>query len=283
MADPLPIPFPPSPSRAVLQDQITAALPPEPELVLVTDLDGTLLGGEPSWRQALYGWLRQHRLEVLHIYCTGRQLASIEALLADERSLGLPHPHLVIGDVGCTVACGTSLRTVPAMVDPIEARWQGLPERLLPLMEGLPGVEPQPIHTERRLAYTLTGPGPGTEHMEAIRSQGVDVIVSDDRYLDVLPPGVNKGSTLLALLEWLEIGHGQVVTAGDTLNDLAMFETGLDGVMVGNAEPALVEKVEAAGFPRLYRARGEGCAGIVEGLHHFGYGPLLADLPVPAA
>ncbi len=70
-----------------------------------------------------------------------------------------------------------------------------------------------------------------------IRSHGADVVVSDNRYLDVLPPGVNKGSTLLALLEWLEIGHGSVVTAGDTLNDLAMFETGLKGVMVGNAEP----------------------------------------------
>ncbi|MFM7675497.1 MAG: HAD family hydrolase [Synechococcus sp.] len=247
--------------------------------MLVTDLDGTLLGGEAPWRRALYRWLRDHRQEVLHIFCTGRQLASIAALLAEEEALGLPNPHLVIGDVGCTVACGATLAPVPALVNPIEQRWRGLPERLRPLMEALPGVEPQPIHTERRLAYLLHGEGPAPEHVEAIRSRGADVVVSDNRYLDVLPPGVNKGSTLLALLDWLEIGHRSVVTAGDTLNDLAMFETGLAGVMVGNAEPALVETVAAAELPRLYRAQAPGCAGIVEGLHHFGYGPLLADFP----
>ena len=76
-------------------------------------------------------------------------------------------------------------------------------------------------------------------------------------------------STLLALLEWLEIDHERVVTAGDTLNDLAMFETGLKGVMVGNAEPALVEHLPR--LPSVYRARGEGCSGIAEGLHHFGF------------
>jgi hypothetical protein len=45
--------------------------------------------------------------------------------------------------------------------------------------------------------------------------------------------------------------------------------------MVGNAEPALVEA-----FPTLrctYRARGHGCAGIVEGLRHFGFASLLSS------
>jgi hydroxymethylpyrimidine pyrophosphatase-like HAD family hydrolase len=65
-------------------------------------------------------------------------------------------------------------------------------------------------------------------------------LLSDNRYFDVLPAGVNKGTTLLALLEWLEVDLATVVTAGDTLNDLAMFETGLNGVMVGNAEADLV-------------------------------------------
>jgi hypothetical protein len=46
--------------------------------------------------------------------------------------------------------------------------------------------------------------------------------------------------------------------------------------MVGNAEPDLV-----AALPRLpatYRARGEGCEGILEGLLHFGFAALLGDL-----
>ena len=117
--------------------------------------------------------------------------------------------------------------------------------------------------------------------MVELEPHGVDWLISGDRYLDVLPAGVNKGTTLQILLGWLEIGAERVVTAGDSLNDLAMFETGLPGVMVGNSEPDLV-----AALPRLpatYRARGEGCEGILEGLLHFGFAELLGDLAADVA
>jgi hypothetical protein len=55
-----------------------------------------------------------------------------------------------------------------------------------------------------------------------------------------------------------------------------MFETGLQGVMVGNAEADLVAALPR--LPQVYRAQGEGCEGIVEGLRHFGFGSLLGDL-----
>jgi hypothetical protein len=44
--------------------------------------------------------------------------------------------------------------------------------------------------------------------------------------------------------------------------------------MVGNAEPDLVAALPR--LPSVYRARAEGCAGIAEGLAHFGYGHLLS-------
>jgi hydroxymethylpyrimidine pyrophosphatase-like HAD family hydrolase len=262
--------------RAALEAQIQTRLPQSPELVLVTDLDGTLLGGTKAWRRRFYAWLLARREQVLHVFCTGRDLRSVARLLEEEDSLGLHPPHLVIGDVGCSVACGASLELVPLAVDPIEAAWRGRPERLLPLLEGMPGLSPQPVTADRRLAYFIDPEALDTSRLAAIEAHGVDCLVSDNKYLDVLPAGVNKGSTLLALLEWLEVDPQQVVTAGDTLNDLAMFETGLPGVMVGNAEPDLVAALPR--LPQVYRARGEGCEGIVEGLRHFGYGALLGDL-----
>ena len=57
--------------------------------------------------------------------------------------------------------------------------------------------------------------------------------------------------------------------AGDTLNDLALFETGLCGVVVGNCEAELRARV--TGREHLYFAGGEGAAGILEGLRHFGW------------
>ena len=264
-------------SRPRLQAQLGGALPRQPQLVLVSDLDGTLLDGPPRWRRLLYDWLEAERERVLLVYSTGRDLRSVARLLEVEREMGLRPPHLVIGDVGCTVACGTSLQPLPLAVDPIEALWRGRAERVLPLLEGMPGLSPQPISADRRLAYDILDRNAlDPARLAALEGHGVDWLISGDRYLDVLPAGVNKGSTLMRLLEWLEIGAERVVTAGDSLNDLAMFETGLNGVMVANAEPGLL-----AALPRLsgiYRALGEGCEGILEGLLHFGFGPLLGEL-----
>lgn len=266
-------PFPTG-RRQRLERGLSARLPREPQLVLVTDLDGTLLGGSPRWRRRLYGWLAARRESVLHVFNTGRDLASIARLLQEEAAMGMGAPHLVISDVGCTVACGVSLAPIPQVVDPIERRWRGQAERVLPLLRTIPGLSEQPVSAVRRLAYLIDPTRLDRSRLGAVAARGVDCLISGEKYLDVLPAGVNKGSTLTALLEWLEVTPDTVVTAGDSLNDLAMFETGLRGVMVGNAEPALVEALPQ--LRRTYQAKGHGCAGIVEGLRHFGYGPLLA-------
>jgi hydroxymethylpyrimidine pyrophosphatase-like HAD family hydrolase len=258
--------------RQQLQRQLSAPLPEQPELVLVTDLDGTLLGGATPDRRRFYRWLARQRQRVLHVFCTGRDLSSIARVLQEDEPIGLAAPHLVIGDVGCTVACGASLLPVPLAVDPIEARWRGLEQRLLPLLEAQPGLSPQPVHSARRLAYSIDLERFDHGLIPALEAHGVDCLISDSRYFDVLPAGVNKGSTLLSLLRWLEVDPATVVTAGDSLNDLAMFETGLKGVMVANAEPDLVAQLPR--LPSVYRARGEGCAGIAEGLRHFGFAHL---------
>jgi len=271
----LPQPSPPSSPRQRLEQDLKARLPTAPDLVLVTDLDGTLLGGSRGWRRRFYGWLDAQRDSVLHVFNTGRDLASIARLLEEEAAMGLNAPHLVIGDVGCTVACGVSLEPIPLVIEPIERRWHGQAERLLPMLQGIPGLSAQPVSAVRRLAYLIDPQILDTASLQAVEALGVDCLVSGDKYLDVLPAGVNKGTTLSALLGWLEVTPETVVTAGDSLNDLAMFETGLQGVMVGNSEPGLV-----AALPTLtctYQARAHGCAGIVEGLRHFGFHSLLAS------
>jgi hydroxymethylpyrimidine pyrophosphatase-like HAD family hydrolase len=266
-------PSSPGGRRQLLEQGLSSRLPRQPELVLVTDLDGTLLGGSPRWRRRLYRWLAARRESVLHVFNTGRDLGSIARLLREEAAMGMGAPHLVISDVGCTVACGASLKPLPQVVDPIERRWHGQAERVLPLLRDIPGLSAQPVSTARRLAYMIDPQRLDRSRLAAVVAQGVDCLISGDRYLDVLPAGVNKGSTLNVLIDWLDVRPESVVTAGDSLNDLAMFETGLRGVMVGNAEPALVENLPPS--RRVYRAKAHGCAGIVEGLRHFGYGPLL--------
>ncbi len=259
--------------RPLLQQQLSEPLPLDPELVLVTDLDGTLLAGSTCGRARLYAWLQQRRDRVLHVFCTGRDLRSIARLLENSAPGGVRPPHLVIGDVGCTVACGSSLQPLPLVVEPIDRRWDGLPERLAPLLKNQPGLSAQPISSDRRLAFDYDPISFDHTLLPRLERVGVDCLLSDNRYLDLLPSGVNKGSTLLDLLRWLDVDRDRVVTAGDTLNDLSMFQTGLRGIMVGNAEAALKRYLPS--LPHTFPAGGHGCEGILEGLSHFGYDHLF--------
>lgn len=59
------------------------------------------------------------------------------------------------------------------------------------------------------------------------------------------------------------------------MNDLSLFETGLKGVAVGNAEPRLREAI--ADFDNVYRATRAGAGGILEAI------AVLRMLPQPHA
>lgn len=55
--------------------------------------------------------------------------------------------------------------------------------------------------------------------------------------------------------------------AGDTLNDLSMFDTGLAGVAVGNREAALDAAIQQHG--NVYRSPHPGAAGVLDALQRF--------------
>ena len=261
--------------RALFQSQVQVDLPDAPKLVLVTDLDGTLLAGKAADRQRLYRWLDACRDEVLHIFATGRERRSVAELFDGQEHAPLRQPHLVISDVGCTVACGDSLELVPLVVDEIERLWEERAPVVAAMTAGEPGIKRQPVTAERRQAFYADLEAMDPALLQRLRDQGVDVVLSDGRYLDVLPPGVNKGTTLQRVLELLELSGTPVVVAGDPLNDLGLFQTGHAGIMVGNAEAPLLEWLPK--LPNTYLAKGEGCSGILEGLSHFGFGELLGE------
>jgi hydroxymethylpyrimidine pyrophosphatase-like HAD family hydrolase len=98
-------------------------------------------------------------------------------------------------------------------------------------------------------------------------------------YLDILPRGVNKGSSLLNLINYLDINHEIVVTSGDSLNDLPLFQTGLKSIAVSNSEPKLVELVKQ--LENVYQSHLPGVLGIIDGLKFYKkFQLLLRPFPV---
>lgn len=206
-----------------------------------------------------------HRDEVVLIFVTGRDLDFIADLV---RQPGMPPPDLIIGDVGTTIVHGhdhSPLRDVQGWID---ERWDGATDRVLALLDGAPGLELQPVMGARRVSYYYDPAVLQETTVERVVAAGFDVVRSADLYLDVLPRGVAKGPTLSRLVDALGLPDDRVLVAGDTLNDLSLFETRFRGVAVGNSEAPLVEAI--TGLSDVHHSAHDGCAGIADAIEHFG-------------
>lgn len=269
-------------------------LPLNRPLALATDLDGTFLGGSDAERAALYQWLEGLRArqpnDLTLIFVTGRDLPFIRSLVA---AGSVPRPDYVIGDVGTTIAGGPEIVPLSALEQDIAARWkrsaasaEQAREHLRALLAKEPGLREQDTPFRYRLSYWYEPATLSPDTLSKIEAAGYDSLLSADTFLDVLPRGVSKGPTLRHLIAHLNLPPQDVLVAGDTLNDLSLFATGLRGVAVGNSEPALLEALqtleraqsldEAAQARqvrplRIYRSPRLGAAGILDAVHHHGF------------
>ena len=241
-----------------------------PILLLATDLDGTFLGGRQADRLSLYRAVRATP-DLRLVFVTGRGAESVLPLLSDPL---IPDPDYIIADVGATVLHGDGRRPVTPLQWELSANWVGM-DAILGALDGLPGLVRQRVPQERRCSFLLDDARLIDEIRSRLAHLAVDVLYSADRYLDVLPRGVSKGDTLRRLAAHLEVPDDAIVVAGDTLNDLSLFETGYRGVVVGQSEPALLQAT--VGRPHLHHAVAPGAGGILELLRE----RLTLDVPAP--
>lgn len=233
-------------------------------MLLATDLDGTFLAGDPEDRLSLYQTIAAHP-EIKLAYVTGRSLEAVLPLLADPT---LPQPDYIIADVGATLVHGDSLQPIQPLQSTVDARWPG-ETQVASAIEAF-GLERQDVPQARRCSYFCTPEQAANPALRTIADElGCDLLYSAELYLDFLPKGVNKGSSLKALADWLELSHDQVLAAGDTLNDLSMLSSSFHGVCVGQSEAALLEATRS--HSRTLHANRPGCGGILEAFAHFGF------------
>lgn len=237
-------------------------------MTLATDLDGTFLGGPEDGRSRLYSWLRATP-DARLVFVTGRDPDFIRDLCAEGF---VPPPEYVIGDVGTTIAkfADGRVQPLPELEAPIKAAWDGLAPVIRARLAGMAGLWLQDAPFRHRLSYEYDA---RFDHasLHVLDDLPVDLIVSHGCFVDVLPRGISKGPSLLRLLDYLRLNPARVLVAGDTLNDLSMFQTGLHGAVVGGAEPALLDATAA--LPRALHCQRPGALGIIEAMHIHGLHP----------
>ncbi|WP_343566559.1 HAD-IIB family hydrolase [Sphingobacterium sp.] len=226
-------------------------------MLLATDLDGTFLGGKMEDRLRLYRLIKTSPSMQL-VFVTGRGLESVLPLLSDPL---IPVPDFIIADVGATVVNGHSLEAIEPLQSEIEEKWPQT-YAIRAALEEIPQLNYQHVPQQRRSSFYFEA---GVDHslvQQVADRYECDIITSADKYLDLLPRGVNKGTTLKKLVEFLAVDPDDVMVAGDTLNDLALFEIGFRGVAVGKSEPGLLQAIDQ--LDTAYSAEAAGAGGILE-------------------
>jgi hydroxymethylpyrimidine pyrophosphatase-like HAD family hydrolase len=185
----------------------------------------------------------------------------------------LPWPEFVVGDVGTTIAQvdEQAITPIAALEEDIAALWGDRGDHVRETLQGEPGLTLQPTEFRYRVSYDLDPEAFDHDTKSRVEAMGLDWLISDNRYFDVLPKGVSKGPSIRRLVDHLGMDESRVLVAGDTLNDLSMLECGLPAVAVGNSEPELVARV--GHLPQVHHATGHGAAGIMEAIRAFDLHP----------
>ncbi len=231
--------------------------------LLITDVEDTVLGdGAALSRFRAFVEADPGRLAVA--YSSGRTVDSVLASVAEHK---MPAPRAVVGQVG------TQMRLLPEN-DPVPG-WTariGVHFRRSDVMAALANEPDLRLQAESdqgplKISYHLEGASAARiERLSALVSPlGAQLVYSSALDLDVLPAGADKGTAARFLAETLGYSPDRVLVAGNSGNDLALFQQGFRGVVVGNAH----EDLKAGAGPRAFVATARFADGVLEGLEHW--------------
>lgn len=232
--------------------------------LLVSDLDGTLLGDT----EALSGfttWYGQRRSSLRLIYSSGRFLSSIRSSI-DE--FNLPRPDAIIGGVGTVIYDNIAGHPIPDWPR-VSSDWNV--DVIRSTCAAYRELEEQPEQFLSNYKISYHGQNLDEQYLAELRrqlmraGQDVSIVYSSNRDLDILPAGTSKGAAISYLASRWQLAREDLLVAGDSGNDLDMFNRGYRGIVVGNAHSELRQ----LRGEHVYHATGSFAAGVVEGLQHW--------------
>ena len=224
---------------------------------IVFDLDGTLLAGTPHARLSLKYWLSQND-HITVIFASGRSMDQCQDIINDPFIL---MPDFWICDVGCSLY-DASFKFLQPLHHELCNRWPG-DDVLFNSMPELRELQQQDIIQVNRKSFFI----PDSEYENYINllsgyqnQKDIDLLFSHGIYLDALPKNVNKGSTLLKLLNHLNIHPDKAFIFGNSENDFSMLSISKNGYLLYDDSLVIDHR------KTFNRTKKNGCDGILEAM-----------------
>jgi len=244
--------------------------------LLATDLDGTFIGDDEAMLK-LWSALRQR--DIIVAFSTGRHLQSIEEFYAQKRhDANLPADWLA--DI-CICMVGTDIHFRTDGVYQLDRTWHDIiaeywnKQAVEAILSAIPEARMQDAQWQSPFKSSYYLEENAEERLQEIQEQlegaglRAKVVYSAGKFLDLLPIKSGKGEAVRYVARHAGIEPENVITCGDTGNDLDMMrpELGVRSIAVGNA----ADELKAFQAPHVFHADSSFAAGIWEGLEAYGW------------
>jgi sucrose-6F-phosphate phosphohydrolase len=236
--------------------------------LLATDLDGTFIGDDAAMHAL---WRDLEDSGIILAFSTGRHLASIHDFYAERQVTRRADACICMVGTEIWIRSGSGYHLDHDWSRRIVDAWSK--DAVDAVVAQIDGAVRQPDEWQSPLksSYYLDSDDQLPRIRERLSEEGLQakVVYSAGRFLDLLPHRSGKGEAVRYLAGLLDIRPDDVITCGDTGNDLDMMrpEMGFRSVAVGNATAELA----AYTAPSIYHASQPFAAGIREGLVHWGW------------
>ena len=235
---------------------------------LFVELDLSLLGDEESLKR-LTRTVYRLRKSVLFGITTGRRLDDALATLRKHR---IPQPDVLISGQGTEIHYAPNLTHDSNWERHINHLWT--PGQVRKTLRDIPGLalQPKKYLSHFKLSYYIDTNIIGEQEIRQLlqrADQAVNVFVSFEQYLDVLPVRASKGLALRWCAEHLEFPLENTMVAGVTGADADMLRGNTLGTVVDSRH--IMELSGLVSVDNIYFAKASHAEGILEAMEHYGF------------
>jgi sucrose-phosphate synthase len=238
------------------------------ELFIISDLDGTLVEGNNSdGLKEFTQWISDHKGRVVFGIASGRNRYVTEEAFAQ---YSLPKPDILICSAGSEIFYTDQFIPDKGWESHINYHWKR--KELKTALEKFPGIYLQEDEAQWPFKLSFYVKDEFDEDAMANLYKFLDdhklrarVLLTDNKYLDLLPFRASKGSAVRYLSYKWKMPLEHFITAGNSGNDKDMLKGKAKGIVVSNYS---AEMEDLKKYQSIYFTKNPMGTGVLEGIHH---------------